>query len=106
MQGTTSLPPSLLQLIGVLLQAEVEGSPDVQLTLSSEETELRDIVYHPIVHADDAHHRGNQRKVRFCAPLESQSLLHYTVTTHTLPIRGFYQMKVVDGVYSTIVTNV
>ncbi|XP_064403665.1 AP-5 complex subunit mu-1-like [Halichondria panicea] len=84
-------------LSGTLIsKVEVEGSPDIQVTLSTphEWAGLEDIVYHPIVHADDAHHRGNQWKVRYSAPLESTSLLHYSVTAlPCLPIRGFYQMK-------------
>lgn len=78
-------------------QAEVDGCPDIQLVIATptDKPDLIDTLYHPIVHADDAHHHGSQRKLRFSAPLDDIALFQYQYPSPSpLPIRAFYQMKV------------
>ena len=79
------------------LQAELEGSPDIQVTLTTppDKPGLDHLVLHPIVHPGDAHQSGPNRKLRFSAPLDFVNLVHYQYAVPSaLPIRGFYQMKV------------
>lgn len=91
------------------IQAELEGHPDIHLTLTTPPggLPLDHLVVHPCVQsADSAPSPGgsaeNNRKIRFSAPLETFALCHYQVSCLPyLPIRGFYQMKV--GVMVTVV---
>ena len=86
-----------------LSKAELEGHPDVLVTLTTppEVPPLDHLVVHPSVQTADVMHatpNGNDqknRKIRFSAPLETFTLCHYQASTVPfLPIRGFYQMKV------------
>ena len=84
-------------------QAELEGHPDIHLTLTTPPggLPLDHLVVHPCVQSADVSGPSpsgtaeNSRKIRFSAPLETFTLCHYQVSCLPyLPIRGFYQMKV------------
>ena len=84
-------------------QAELEGHPDIHLTLTTPPggLPLDHLVVHPCVQSADVSDPSpsgtaeNSRKIRFSAPLETITLCHYQVSCLPyLPIRGFYQMKV------------
>ena len=84
-------------------QAELEGHPDILLTLVSApgSTPLDHLITHSCVQSADVAATSlssadqRNRKIRFSAPNETFTLCHYQVSTiPVLPIRGFYQMKV------------
>jgi AP-5 complex subunit mu-1 len=86
----------------VQCKAEVEGHPDILLTLVSSPgtPPLDHLITHPCVQSADVttalHGSTDQRnrKIRFSAPNETFTLCSYQVPgMPVLPIRGFYQMK-------------
>jgi AP-5 complex subunit mu-1 len=89
----------------VVCKAELEGHPDVLLTLVSPPPSppLDHLLTHPCVQSADVTPlsplRGppdqlRNRKIRFSAPNETFTLCSYQVSSlPVLPIRGFYQMK-------------
>ena len=102
-----SLPSSAKCVHCYYIQAELEGSPEILLTITtpSEAPPLDPyLIVHPAVQLtsassqlDSSAHDLEQRhrKIRFTAPSEQFTLCHYQMSSVTsLPIRGFYQMKV------------
>lgn len=90
----------------VPLQAELEGHPDILISLTTPpgSTHLDHLTVHPCVQTADtepfisaSHSTGDSphtRNIRFSAPLDLFTLCHYQMSPSLLPIRGFYQMKV------------
>ena len=86
------------------LQADLEGYPDILLTLSTpgDSSPLDYLLTHPCVQASDSEPAmknscdQSSRKLRFSPPVGvSFTLAHYKWSSLSfLPIRGFYQMKV------------
>ena len=92
-----SIPP--------ISQSEIEGHPDVQVTLNTPKgcPLLDHLIVHPCVRSADAlvlqsHSPASTdtfRKIRFSGPLEPFDLCHYTIPAPPpLPIDSYYQMKV------------
>lgn len=91
-----------------LSQAELDGSPEILLTLSTP-SDLPPLDPHLVVHpgvqltsassqldSSGPTQQLRHRKIRFSAPGEQFTLCHYqTSGLSHLPIRGFYQMKVI-----------
>ena len=102
----------------VYIQAELEGHPDVLLTLVTPPSSppLDHLLTHPCVQSGDVapvsplrggspDHPGN-RKIRFSAPNDTFTLCSYQVSrVPVLPIRGFYQMKVILYITKCMVTD-
>lgn len=109
MQYDNSGIPDVGEVFGsVICKAEIEGSPDVQVTLTVPPNcpPLDNLVVHSCVTSADTNPIMMQgptisavapvlnRKVRFSPPLEQFTLCNYTLSDLSfLPIRGFYQMK-------------
>ena len=88
-----------------LFQAELEGHPDVILSLTTPPgpSHLDHLIVHQCVQSADTEPNivssagpdaAETRKIRFSAPLDMFTLCHYQSSSCILPIRGFYQMKV------------
>lgn len=86
-------------------QSEIEGHPDVQISLTSPKgcPLIDHLIVHPCVCSADAlvlqsHSPASTdtfRKIRFSGPLEPFDLCHYTIPAPPpLPIDSYYQMKV------------
>ena len=94
-----------------MLQADLEGYPDILLTLTTPagSPPLDHLLTHPCVHSFDtelARQDSNDqknRKLRFSAPIgQLFTLAHYQWSSLAfLPVRGFYQMKVHVYMYWT-----
>lgn len=96
-----------LSLSVVHFQAELEGSPEILLTLSTP-SDLPPLDPHLVVHpgvqvasassqldTSATNQQMRHRKIRFSAPAEQFTLCHYRMSgLPQLPVRGFYQMKV------------
>eukprot|EP00053_Salpingoeca_punica_P006584 m.61891 g.61891 ORF g.61891 m.61891 type:complete len:461 (+) comp13755_c0_seq1:108-1490(+) len=89
--------PDICRVSGtVFCKAELEGIPQVSLVFTSKSA-TENWIKHPCVEASDAN--ANSHKIRFLPSLDSFPLAHYKLDSKaaTLPVRGFYQMKAVDG---------
>ena len=93
--------------IDVMLQADVEESPDISVEFSAplNSTVHNQSLYHPCVQIVDnvtPIMKSNEadfgsRKLRFCPPTNEFALCHYKVNLKNedeFPVKAFYQMKV------------
>lgn len=90
-------------LLIMQFQADLEGYPDILLTVTTPPP-LDQLLTHSCVQTSDSElHRDTiNRKLRFSAPIGKLfNLAHYQCASLSfLPIRGFYQMKVLSFVLS------
>ena len=95
----------LLLLLLLHFQAEMDGHPDILLSLTtpSENTHLDYLTVHSSVQSADSIPYvdvlspggvAQIRKLRFSGIMESFTLCSYQASVPLIPIRGFYQMKV------------
>ena len=113
MKGLLILRNLQLQLaVMIIYQAELEGSPEILLTLSTP-SDLPPLDPYLLTHPGvqlasassqlDSSSQGQEqrhRKIRFSAPSNQFTLCHYQLSSFScLPVRGFYQMKVTIPVF-------
>lgn len=92
MQYDVEDTPDQVSMMGsILCKAELEGIPDVTITLAFGKN-VENFTLHPCVHAADL---SSSRKLIFSPPADQISLCDYHIRgVDMYPLRGYYQMKV------------